>query len=88
MQYSLARPAQQQWAALAHVDGRVLPQVLRAEHNPWLHQLLVEVGERVGLQAVFVVNRKDRTIASALKHLDCTAAEYLVVEDVLFSCKV
>lgn len=45
-------PAQKYLGAICHVDNSSRPQVIYKEKDPWLHQLLVEVGKKTGFECL------------------------------------
>merc|ERR1712151_303862 len=77
--------------ALAHLDGTARHQSVRKQDEPWLHALLLAVGERTGVAALIntsfntkgkpLINR----IRSCLEMLDgLPDLDYVLIENWLF----
>ncbi|CAE6967053.1 nolO [Symbiodinium sp. CCMP2592] len=81
----------ERFPALAHFDGTARHQSVSKEDEPWVHALLLAVGNRTGLPALINTSFNSRgkpivnTVAESLKMLDELAdLDYVLIEDWLF----
>ena len=79
---------------MVHIDGTARVQTVSAEDEPWLYELLVRVGEAMGMEVLLntSLNVRGRPIINSLKEaLELLDAEpllnFLLIEDVLFESR-
>ncbi len=78
-----------QLAAVTHIDGTARVQTVRQEDNPFLHRLLIEVGERCGLPVLLNTSLNgpgEPIVESPLEALDLyinRPIDLLVLDDAL-----
>ena len=80
--------------AIAHVDGTARPQTVSASRNPWLHKLLLLIGDMTGAPILINTsfNAHGEPIVNTVKDTldllwNSEDLDFVVIEDFLFTKK-